>query len=139
MESLVEILVPIGICVVLPCLIVFLIVWDKRNEINRKTEVALKAIENGAHVDPNYFSRQDYPKTVKGKVFRYLTRALLSLGLGGALCILGLLPSINKIYLLIPGEILLFLGIAFLVIYFIARKHFAAEIKAEEEKLTKVE
>lgn len=43
-----DILLPIFICVVLPVMIVWLVTRAKQNETNKKAEIMLKAIENGA-------------------------------------------------------------------------------------------
>lgn len=136
-----DIFVPLGICVVLPCLIVFLVMWARRNEVNRKTEVALKAIEKGVQIDPNYFASPNFKqnKSVKAKVFRYLISGLVLSSLGLAFAVISVIPSINEPGFMYPGAIFLILGIAFMIIYFIARRQFASEIKAEEEKLGKTE
>jgi len=133
------ILISLGICVVLPCLVVFFVTWARRNEINRKTEVALKAIECGVQTDASYFTKKEEKKaSVKARVFGYLIVSMVLSGLGLAFTILSFCPNLPS-QLLIPGVILLLPGIAFLAVYFIARKQFAAEIKAEEEKLGKTE
>ena len=43
-----KLLIPLGICVVLPVMIVWLVNRTRQNETNRKTEIMLKAIEAGA-------------------------------------------------------------------------------------------
>ena len=50
-----DIIVPIGICVVLPVMLVWLVTRVRRNEIDKKTEVMLKAIESGATIDSDLF------------------------------------------------------------------------------------
>lgn len=55
---MVEILVPIGICVVLPVMIVWLVNRTRQNETNRKTEIMLRAIESGATIDAEFFKAQ---------------------------------------------------------------------------------
>ena len=46
-----EVLIPIGICVVLPIIIVWLNMRRKTNETNRRTEVLLAAIEKNPDLD----------------------------------------------------------------------------------------
>ena len=53
-----DILLPIGVCVVLPVTIVWLIMRTRQNETNRKAEIMLKAIEAGVAVDPNLFKEE---------------------------------------------------------------------------------
>ncbi|MBR5775197.1 MAG: hypothetical protein IKY42_02915, partial [Bacteroidaceae bacterium] len=58
-----EILKPIGICVVLPIIIVWLNMRRKTNETNRRTEVLLAAIEKNPDMDMEDFIRKMNPKT----------------------------------------------------------------------------
>lgn len=51
MNELAEILLPLGVSVVLPVLIVWLVTRARQNEINKKTEIMLKAIESGVAMD----------------------------------------------------------------------------------------
>ena len=62
---LMNILVPIAICVVLPVLIVWLIGRVRQNETNRKAEIMLKAIENGQSIDPEIFKSNKQTTSVK--------------------------------------------------------------------------
>ena len=48
-------LIPICICVVLPTLVIWLIGRVKQNETNRKAEIMLKALDNGAIIDSDFF------------------------------------------------------------------------------------
>jgi len=135
-EVLEEVVVPLGVCVVLPCLIVFLVMWARRNEINRKTEVALKAIESGQSINPEYFSESKKKKSVKNRVFGYLKAGLILSFIGGATAILSIsVPGIEDGDISTLGVVTFFLGLAFIVIYFLASKHFAKEIKAEEDSV----
>ena len=144
-EILEEVVLPICICVILPCLIVFFVQWARRNEMNRKTEVALKAIENGAQLDPNFFAGEKKVKTRKEKFFRNLKRGLVCAGIGLGSIIYSFLsvdPEDCSYFdpdLLGIGAIFLLIGAALIAAYFIGCKHFAAEIKAEEEKIGKTE
>ena len=51
MGEIVAITVPLGICVALPVLIVWLVVRARQNETNRRAEILLKAIYVGAERD----------------------------------------------------------------------------------------
>lgn len=134
-------LVPIFVCVVLPALIVFLVMWQRRNEVNRKTEVALKAIETGAQVDPNFFApapkkKEKAGKSLKFRIFNMLRSGIILASLGAAFIVIAVLSAVKgdvMLGLMTVGIILLALGCGFVASYFIARKQFAAEIKAEEE------
>ena len=49
---LISIIVPIGICVVLPVLIVWFVTRARINRDNRRTELLLEAIRRNDHIDP---------------------------------------------------------------------------------------
>jgi len=129
-----EILVPICICVVLPCVIVYLVMQATKHDIDRRSEVALKAIEKGLPIDPCFLSKGEKNTSVKRKVFANLTSGVLLLCLGAGFFVIRVLLSNDTMF--IPGSICLVLGAAFLIIYFIGRRHFSSEIKAEEEHIT---
>lgn len=137
---LVDILVPIFICCVLPCVVVFINAWVKRNEINRRTEVALKAMETGTAIDPKLL--EGNAPGIKERVFSNLRRGLICIGLGLGVvvcCIFAKDGAFAKMWEVVfgLGGALVFLGLAFVVAYFVSRAHFSAEIKAEEAKLGK--
>ena len=59
---MVEIIVPIGVCVVLPVMVVWLVFRSRNHIVDRKAEVLLKAIENGQDIDPEMFASADRSK-----------------------------------------------------------------------------
>ena len=139
-EWMEEFLLPVFVCVVLPCVIVWLTTRTRRHELDRKTELALKAIESGAQIDPNFFSKAKPAKTVKERIFCRLTTGCTLSALGIAffgVALFGKDAITSSFYVPLGGGILLLLGIAFIVTYFIGRKQFAAEIAAEEAKIGK--
>lgn len=139
-EWMEDFLLPVLISVVLPCVIVWLTSRTRRHELDRKTELALKAIESGAQIDPNFFSKAKPAKTVKERIFGRLTTGCTLSALGLALfgvALFGKDALTSSFYVPLGGGILLLLGIAFIVTYFIGRKQFAAEIAAEEAKIGK--
>jgi preprotein translocase subunit YajC len=147
-EFWVEVILPICICVVLPVLIVFIVGRVRQNETNRKTEVMLKALENGTPIDPEFFKnprKEKKARTRKEKLLDNLTGGCITGLIGVATLVYGIWKGIqggwdngDKIFVLIAG-ILLAIGIANLVIYFIGKKMFAKEIELEEKKLTEGE
>lgn len=50
MKELIAAIVPIGICVVLPIIIVWIIMQNKKNNTNRRTEIILAAIEKNPDI-----------------------------------------------------------------------------------------
>ena len=142
-EILDDFILPVSICVILPCLIVFIVQWARRNEMNRKTEVALKAIEKGIQVDPDFFASGKKTKTRKEKLFRKMKDGMVCMAFGVVSFLCAFIDSetigIDSGLLYIGGAFFLMIGAANIAAYFIGRKHFAAEIKAEEEKIGKAE
>jgi len=141
-----EILIPICICVVLPIMVVWLRTRAQQNEINRKTEIMLKAIESGVSIDPELFKVQSQPKkakTMKEKLLGRLTGACINtlLGIagliGGGLLWSSASENDGSIFLLGVGAILLAIGIALFIVYFVGKRMLAGEIAAEERELQK--
>lgn len=145
MTDIVELLIPIAICVILPVMIVWLVMRARQNETNKKTEIMLKAIESGATIDADIFkteSRQK-PKTIKEKLLGRLTGALVTGLLGVALLIVGIAAGAKTgwdmnedlMALIISGGILFAIGIALYVVYSVGKKMLAKEMEAEEKAL----
>ena len=142
-----DILIPIGICVVLPVMIVWLVMRNRQNETNKKTEIMLKAIESGAKIDTNLFKTQLTPaKTIKEKLLSRLTAACVVSAIGLSVCITtlilsyigGVLTQVIQGFIVIGG-IILAIGIALFVVYFVGKRMLAKEIEAEEKSLGKKE
>ena len=137
----------IGICVVLPIIVVFLNNRTIQNETNKKTEVLLKSIEAGAKIDPEYFNPKQKEKTLKEKLLARLTGAciLTTIGIGSFLSryFLVIWPLMEmtvtevQIYrfLSIVGGIILAVGIGLFISYFVGKRMLDKEIKAEEDAL----
>lgn len=136
-----EIIVLIGICVVLPVMLVWLITRVRRNEIDKKTEVMLKAIESGATIDSDFF--KEAPKKRKSTKERLLNRLICGCAasiIGAALTAIGIIPWMTLeddtfAPLLIFGGISLAVGIALFIGFFVGRKMLAKEMEAEEKSL----
>lgn len=136
-----EIIVPIGICVVLPVMLVWLVTRVRRNEIDKKAEVMIKAIESGATIDSDLF--KEAPKKRKSTKERLLNRlvcgcaaSIIGVGLTAFGIVLWMTLE-NDTYapLLICGGIFLAVGIALFIGFFVGRKMLAKEIEAEEKSL----
>lgn len=133
-----DVLVPIGVCVVLPVMIVWLVARAKQNETNRKAEVMLKAIESGATVDPNLLGKeQTKVKTIKQELLEKLTGACVTTFMGIAFLSLSYLDK--SLYFLhfspIAGAVLLAVGLGLFISFFVGRKMLSKEIEAEENAL----
>lgn len=143
-----DILVPIGICVVLPVMIVWLITRTRQNETNRKTEIMLKAIEAGATIDADFFkAQQDQrgPRTIKERLLKRLTGGCVFTLMGAAFVVIGFVnrsmiraTHMSNDSFTIPcifGGIFLAIGISLLVAFFVGKKMLAKEMEAEAKAL----
>ena len=133
----------IGICVVLPIVVVLLNTLKARNETNKKTEIMLKAIESGATIDTDLFKTQLTPtKTIKEKLLARLTAACIVSAIGlSAIMVMVIAAYIGSVQtdfffsIILFGAIILAVGIALFVAYFVGKRMLAKELKAEEESL----
>ncbi|MBR0533359.1 MAG: hypothetical protein IJK19_01550 [Bacteroidales bacterium] len=141
-EFWIEVILPICICVVLPVLIVFIVGRVRQNETNRKTEVMLKAIENGTPIDPDYFksSRPKKQRSIKERLLDRLTGASVTGLIGVAALVYGIWKGNlsgwdegDRILILIAA-VLIAIGIANLVFFIIGKKMLAKEIEEEEKQ-----
>lgn len=135
---MVEIIVPIGVCVVLPVMVVWLVFRSRNHIVDRKAEVLLKAIENGQDIDPEIFASDDRSKnrskrSLKMNLLGRLQTGIILVIMGAGLVACAMLIP-GKDSLLIIASILLALGIGFFVSFFVGRKWMEAEIKAEENQ-----
>ena len=142
LRSFIDVLVPIGICVVLPIIVITLAMKPRRHEIDKKTEVMMKAIENGAQLDPAFFESAAKAgckeKTVKDKLMGYLTAACVTsaIGLLAGIVLTIVFTSQNfwndepggATVAILPCAILLAVGIAFFIVYAIGKKTWAKEL-----------
>jgi len=142
MDNFIEALIPIAIVVVLPVLIVWIVMRARQHEVDKKTEILLKAVENGTQVDPSFFeSAGPRKKTAKDKLMGYLTAAMVT-GIIGLITLviqilmyskLGMFTQKNEM-LVLPltlSGIILAVGLAFFVVYFVGKKTYAKELKEE--------
>lgn len=143
-----DIILPIFMCVVMPIAIVWLVMRAKQNETNKMAEIMLKAIEAGIPLDPDFFKTQTrtLQKSLKERQLGWLTAAciLIALGLGsilvGAIIILinnwtyDTAPTAYSL-LTFAGGLVLVIGIALLVVYFIRKRILAKELEAEREAM----
>lgn len=141
MNDLVSILVPIACGCVLPIVALWLIIRSEMNKTNQRTQIVLAAIEKNPQMDVEELLKKMAPqkKLLKEKL---LTKLLW----GGILTLLGLALTIFGCYLIagrgdhnnpfiLFGPLLMPVGIAFLINYFIGKGMLAKEIEAEQKKL----
>lgn len=131
LNSIGDALIPLGICVVLPVLIVWLITRSKINADNRRAEVLIKAIESqcDANVQALSESMGSTRKTSKELLNSRLLRGVLFNLLGIAFCVFSFVyynsPEADfddwGVFMIISG-VTFALGIANIVVYLVTRK-----------------
>ena len=104
----------------------------------------LKALDNGAKVDSDFFKTQNGSKTIKERLLGRLTGACVTGFLGLALILVAIIPDWPgqwNLYdspapmLIILGGVLLAIGIALFIVYCTGKKLMAKEIVSEEKQI----
>ena len=142
-EELCQVMIPIGICVILPISIVMLYLRARKHETNKRTEILLAAIEKNTEIDVDDFLAKMAPpkKSIKQMLVTKLMwgSIITALGLAGLVYsvymdFLGGMPSkiLGEYYLI--SSILLLVGVAILIVFFVSKKILAKELQAEEEQ-----
>ena len=132
----------IGVCVIMPIIVVWLNNRTSQNETNKKTEILLKSIESGASIDPEFLKSQHKEKSLKEKLLGKLTGACIVTAVGISLCIailvlslVGYTDSFIITNFTIFGCVAIAVGIGLFISYFVGKRMLANELKAEEESL----
>ena len=142
MEELVDILVPLGICVVLPVMIVWLTTRGKINSDKLRAQIILEAIRNNPNVDPKELAEMFKPATKSEKEIlnKRLQRGTVCsfLGLGGIIGSLlisyfGFFTSEDLMVAIFLSVIVLAVGVGSLVTFFYQRKQVANNDPQDEE------
>ena len=129
----------IGVCVVLPIVIVWLYNRRRTNETNRKAEIILKAIDAGVEVDPDLLKNEVSQRSVKEGLLNKFTGAVVTTLMGivtiaFAVIVIGKHGSrVNEEMMVVAlvGGLLVAIGLALFGTYLVGKKMFAAEIEAE--------
>lgn len=125
MSQLVQIIVPVSICVVLPALLVWIVFRSRNNKVNKNAEVVIKAIENNSSIDADkLISALATPEKSPAEVLRLrlLRGCMFSLiGLAFFVMMFFSLGFDESLLALISGG-LLAVGISYLIVYFVTRK-----------------
>ena len=144
MDDLVGIVVPVACGCVLPIVVIWLSVREKMNETNKRTQIALAAIEKNPELDLEDLLRKISPKQklLKEKLLRKLLWGCLTSMMGLGLIGFGVFLGIKNmggdddpLTSVCFGLMLLAIGIAFLISYFVGRRLLAREMEAEERNV----
>ena len=140
-----DMLVPLGVCVVLPVMIVWLVQRARQNETNKKTEIMLKAIESGATIDANFFQEKQGAKTIKERLLKRLAGGCIFTLMGVVFTVIGFVnrSSMEEIHMqsdsftvpCISGGIFFAIGIGLLIVFFVGKKMLAREMEAEAKEI----
>ena len=139
LSNLFQVLIPLGIVVVLPLVIISLVMRNQRHEVDKKAEVMLKAVENGATLDPAFFQQTNCCKkrTVKDKLMGWLLAACITTGLGVMTAlVMAYAFSLNGVLQKDPEDALFFIfpasligvGIAFFIVRAVGKRTWAKEL-----------
>ena len=142
-EELCQVMIPIGICVILPISIVMLYLRARKHETNKRTEILLAAIEKNAEIDVDDFLAKLAPpkKSVKEMLITKLLWGSIVTAVGAGW--LGITiymdyfggmstSSLREFYLM--SSILLLIGVAILIVFFVSKRMLAKELQAETEQ-----
>ena len=140
--ELFETLLPIFVMVVLPVMVVWLVTRARLKKNEQKMAVLVKAIENGVDIDPALLvSETEGGRNTKMKLVRKLTTGVICAIIGLAMLICTQLDAFEGVagieMLYIIGGVLIAVGAAYILAFFVGRKYLAPEIEAEEKKLQK--
>ena len=140
--ELFETLLPIFVVVVLPVMVVWLVTRARLKKNEQKMAVLVKAIGNGVDIDPALLvSETEGGRNTKMKLIRKLTTGVICAIIGLAVVICTQLDAFDGVagieMLYIIGGVLIAVGAAYILAFFVGRKYLAPEIDAEEKKLQK--
>ena len=142
MYALQKMVTTIGIWVVLPVLVVWLVNRKRTNDTNRKAEIRHKAIEAGVAIDPNLLKENKRVRSTKEILLNRLTAAWVTtlgsipfIAFGITMYILLERPAESLLLISGFGGVMLAVGIAMFFVYSSGRKLFEAEIEAESKAL----
>lgn len=136
MSRIIEELIPIFICCLLPLGIVFIVFWSKVRMSNNKTKLMTEALRAGGNYDPDKMLKllANTHKSYRWRMIMNLRTAVIFIGIGIALACSAFFVDADEIaQSIIPGSICAAIGLGFLASYFVIRKQLA-ELNAEKEK-----
>jgi len=134
-------IVTLGSSVVLPIVCVGIVFWYLTNKSKKKAEIIMAAIEKNPSANVEDFLKSlNSPKSLKEKTLKKLENGLIFLAIGlGCLCFTGWLVANGRQGDATPwcftSLIPLFVGISYIIVYFISKKELKREIEGEEQQL----
>lgn len=140
-DILIPIIVPLGICVALPVLVVWLVMRAKSNSDNKRAQVLIEAIRNNADVNPDKLTEAlgTQRRTPAGLLQLRLLRGCIFTLLGVASGVLAAIIVCNdpeshvQNIMMFASGFCLALGISYLIVYFVTRKGVQPESDGESD------
>lgn len=136
MDAFFNALIPISICVILPIAIMFLSVYPRINNDNKRTQAILKAIETGNCIDADklaeaFNSRQTKePGSPRKTLMRRLLCGCIFTFTGIASIAIDVIYSYTRdfpwelgFFFVAFGALFISIGLGFLLVYFVSRRH----------------
>lgn len=136
---LVELLIPLGVAVVLPIAVVVIVFKSAMASERNRKEIILAALEKNPNLNVEDLVKRmkKSEKLIKEKLLAKLQHGCLCCLMGVAFVLLYFFLSVQKEIFIIAGTVLIAIGIAFLVGYFVGRRMLEEEILAEQQNMNK--
>lgn len=133
-QEIFTLLVSIGVCVVLPIMLVWIYFRSVNNSTNRRTEVLIKAIENNANIDAEKIAEalgKDSRSAEEMQLQRLLRGCIFTLIGVMSVVISQIVPQVRLQVMFIVAGLSFAIGIGYLIVYFVARRSGAKTEKEE--------
>lgn len=142
-EALGEILIPLGICVGLPVLIIWLVTRAATNSENKRAQILIEAIRNNKDIDLTNISevmrrpRRSALQLLNLRLLRGCIFSLLGVALGIAMAVFASTDPESHVQnsLMILCGASLAIGISYLIVYFVTRRQTAGEEQNTAEEV----
>lgn len=130
LDDLVNTLIPISICCLLPLGIIWLYYRAQMNKENKRTEIIMKALESNSNLDTDSLVKalENTSKTPQGIRYARLQRGCQYTLLGIALCVVFLISNGMEIdsdmafLMIFAGAASIAVGISYLIVYLVSGK-----------------
>lgn len=138
-EDIISLSIPIFICVVLPIAIVAIKSAVYKNKDNQRTKIMLAMIEKNSDIDLDKIKDilQKEKKSFRQQALSNLRGGLICIGIGASIILWRLLTHKGEPFFLLVGGIVMAVGIALVVMYFITMREAEREESTQEEIIVK--
>ncbi len=137
--DLLPLLLGLGMCVIMPIVIVWIVMNAKSKATSEKFSLLHKAVEHGIEIDPEILVDRKAADNLKMRLLSKLQWGIIFSTVGLIIFMSDIWcfdPGVEGEFVLLSG-ILFALGIGFLVAYFVGKKELQHEISLEEKEAEK--